>query len=88
MTGPFLVNLRRIDSLDTFFFRKLVAPNETRYCAGTVYLSLFVNFNNAKRNINCIKELMCKRDHLITFDSESVKISNVVLYIVFLCISK
>ena len=36
---PFLVNLRRIDSLDTFFsdFRKLVAPGETRYCANTVF---------------------------------------------------
>ena len=40
MKGPFLVNLRRIDSIGTSFFdfRKLVAPSETRYCANIVYL--------------------------------------------------
>jgi len=48
MKGPFLVDLRVIDSLDTFslIYRKLVAPSESRYCANIVCLYLFINFFN------------------------------------------
>ena len=42
---PFLANLWRIDTLETFVFdfRKLAASSEARYCAKSVYLSLFIN---------------------------------------------
>ena len=40
MKGLFLANLRRIDSLDIFFFdfHKLVAPGGTKYCGKIVHL--------------------------------------------------
>ena len=80
--GPVLVNLRRIDSLGTFFFdfRKLIAPNEARYCGNIIYSQLHISIFNKNRYY--ARETI----FVVTFGSQFIKKTDVVLYVVFLCI--